>query len=193
MLEPRDGGQAGARRQDDVVRTEAAAVRQDELGAGAERGDSALDDGHTRVPAARGEGRQEGAVVDLVVARDLNASSQRRAQCGHEAAALAGAAPSRVQPERVLVGEEVVQAGAVRRIERDRHRAGGVVPDVVSRRALERGGEARPVAGSLQKERGERGLAELRLGDRREHAGGHPGRAVAPGRRRHNRHFMTVS
>ena len=42
-LEPADGGQAGAGRQDDVVRAKAAAVGQDELGAGTDGGHRALD------------------------------------------------------------------------------------------------------------------------------------------------------
>ena len=93
----------------------------------------------------------------------------------------------------MLVGEEVVEAGAVGRIERDRHRARRVVADGVAGGGLQRGGEGGPAAGALDEQRRERRLAELRLGDRGEHAGRHPRRAVAPGGRRDHRHFMTVA
>ena len=125
------------------------------------------------------ERAEERAVVDLVVARDLDAAAQGRAERGHEAAALAGTAAVGLEAERVLVGEEVVEAGAIGRIERDRHRARRVVADGVTGGALQRGGEGGPVAGALEQERGQGGFAELRLGDRGQHPGRHPRRAVA--------------
>ena len=193
-LETGDGGQAGPGRQDDVVRAEAAAVRQDELGPGSRRRPPCPRTNATpAVPAGRDERGEQGAVVDLVVARHLDAAAQRRAERGHERAALAGAAAPGLEPERVLVGEQVVEAGAVRGIERNRDRAGRVVADGLPGRLLERGGEAGPPACALEQQRGERRLAELRLGDGGEHAGRHPGRAVTPRRRCDDRHFMTVA
>ena len=192
-LQAGDGGQPGPGRQEDVLGTEAAAVRQDELGTGGHRRHRGLDEGHARAAAGRGERAEQGAVVDLVIARDLDAAAEGRAQRGHEAAALGGATAACAESQRVLVGEEVVEAGAVRRIECDRHRSGRVVADGPPRGALQRGDEAGPQARAVEEERGERGLAELRLGDGSEHAGGHPGRTVAPRRRCHDRHIMTVA
>ena len=99
---------------------------------------------------------EEGPVVDLVVARHLDAAAYGRAECRHQAPALARAAPLRVQPERVLVGEEVVEAGAIGRIERDGHRPGGVVADDLPAGVLQCGGKGGPEAGALEEERGER-------------------------------------
>ena len=192
-LEAGDGGQAGPGRQDDVVGAEAAAVRQDELGPGADGGHRALDERHARLAAGRDQRGEQGAVVHLVVARDLDPAPEGGAERGDERAALAGAAAQRGEAERVLVREEVVEAGAVGRIERDRDRAGRVVADGLPGRVLERGGEAGPQACALEQQRGEGRLAELRLGDRGEHAGRHPGRAVASRRRRDDRHLMTVA
>ena len=112
---------------------------------------------------------------------------------GTSAAALAGAAAVGLQPERVLVGEEVVEAGAIGRIERDRHRARRVVADGVTGGVLERGGEGGPAPGALHQERRQGRLAELRLGHRGQHPGRHPRRAVPPGGRRDQRHLMTVA
>ena len=64
---------------------EAAAVRQDELGPGLERGHGALDERHAAAPAGLDQRAEQGAVVDLVVARDLDAAAERRAERGHEA------------------------------------------------------------------------------------------------------------
>ena len=153
----------------------------------------ALDERHPAAAAGLGQRAEQGAVVDLVVAGDLDAAAQGGAERGDQAAALAGAAAVRLEAERVLVGEEVVEAGAIGRIERDRHRAGRVVADGVTGGGLQRGGEGGPAAGALHQERGQGGLAELRLGDRGQHAGRHPRRAVAPGGRRDHRHFMTVA
>ena len=192
-LEARDRRQPGPGRQEDVLGVEAPAVRQDQLGPGGHRGHRGLQEGHAGIAAGRGESAEQGAVVDLVIARHLDAAAQGRAECGHEAAAFGGAAAVRAESQRVLVREQVVEAGAVRRIERDRHRARGVVADGPPGGALERGGEAGPQPRALEEEGGERGLAELRLGDRGEHAGGDPRRAVTPGCRRDDRHIMTVA
>ena len=101
----------------------------------------------TRVPAAGLDERgEEGAVVHLMVAGDLDTAAQGGAQRRHEAAALAGAAPGGREAERVLVGEEVVEGGTVRRIEGDGHRARRVVADRVARGGLELGREGRPQA-----------------------------------------------
>ena len=109
--EPVDVAQSRPGRQDDVVRREAAAVRQDERGAVLQGGHGALDDRHAARPAGLGERTEQGAVVDLVIARDLDPAAQGRAQRRDEAAALAGAAAVGLQPDRVLIGEEVVEAG----------------------------------------------------------------------------------
>ena len=90
---------------------------------------------------------EQGAVVDLVVAGHLDAAAQGGAERGHQGAALTGALAPAAQPERVLVGEEVVEAGAVGRIERDRDRAGRVVAEGVPGDVLQRGGERGPAAG----------------------------------------------
>jgi hypothetical protein len=99
----------------------------------------------------------------------------------------------RLEAERVLVGKEVIEAGAIGRIQRDRHRARRVVPDVEARGVLERGGEGGPVTGAVHQQCDQGRLTELRLGDRGEHAGRHPRRTVASGSRRDHRHFMTVA
>ena len=192
-LEPADGGQAGPGRQDDVVRAEAAPVRQDELGPGADGGHRALDERHAGLPAGCDQRGEQGPVVHLVVARHLDPAAEGGAERRDERAALAGAAAPGDEAERVLVREEVVEAGAIGRIERDRHRAGRVVADGLPGRVLERGGEARPPACALEQQRGEGGLTELGLGDGGEHAGRHPGRAVTSRRRCDDRHFMTVA
>ena len=145
-LEAADGRQAGPGRQDDVVGVEAASVRQDELGPGADGGHRTLDERDAAVPAGLAERAEEGAVVDLVVARHLDPAPERGAERGHQRAALAGAAARGLEPERVLVGEQVVEAGAVGGIERDRDRAGRVVADRLLGRLFERGGEAGPQA-----------------------------------------------
>ena len=84
-LEAGDGGQAGPGRQDDVVRAEAAAVRQDELGPGVDGGHRALDERHARLPAGRDQRGEQGPVVDLVVARHLDPAAQRGAERGTSA------------------------------------------------------------------------------------------------------------
>ena len=93
----------------------------------------------------------------------------------------------------MLVREQVVETGAVGRVECDRDRTGRVVADALPGGALERRGEARPQARALEQEGSEGGLAELRLGDRGEHARGNPRRTVTPGCRRDDRHMMTVA
>ncbi len=185
--------EARAGRQHDVVRAEAAAVRQDERRTVVERGHAALDERHPAAAAGLGERSEERPVVDLVVARDLDAAAQGGAERGDQAAAFARAAAVRLEAERVLVGEEVVEAGAIGRIERDRDRAGRVVADVVTGGVLQRGGEGGPASGALHEQRGEGRLAELRLGDRGQHAGRHPRRAVAPGGRRNHGHRMSIA
>ena len=172
--QPVDGAQARADRQDDVVRAEAAAVRQDEPGPGFERGHAALDERHPAGAAGLGERSEKRPVVDLVVTRDLDAAAQGGTERGDKAAAFVGAAAVRSESEPVLVGEEVVEAGAIGRIECDRHRARRVVADVVTSGGLQRGGEGRPAPGAVDQQRGQGGLAELRLRDRRQHAGRHP-------------------
>ena len=172
---------------------EAAAVRQDQLGPGGHRGHRGLHERHARATAGRVERSEQGAVVHLVVARHLDPAAQGRAQRGHEAAAFAGAAPLRTEAERVLVRQQVVEAGAVRRIERDRDRPGGVVADGLAGRALEHRREAGPQARTLEQEGREGRLAELRLGDRGQHAGGDPRRAVTPRSGGDDRHIMTVA
>ena len=192
-LEAGDGGQARSRRQDDDAGPEAAAVGQLELGARGDGGHGAVDERDAGGAAGPDERVEQGAVVDLVVPGDLDAAAQRGAQCGHQGATLARALALGGQPERVLVGEEVIQAGAVGRIERDRDRAGRVVTDGAPGDALQGGGERGPAAGALEQEGGEGGLAELGLGDRGEHAGRHPRGAVAPGCGCHDRHLVTVA
>ncbi len=85
--------------------------------------------------------------------------------------------------QRVLVGEELVEGGAVRRIERDRERPGLVVADIVPGRLLQRGAVLLPAPGSLEQQFGQGRLSELHLGHRGQHAGGDPRGTVAPGGR----------
>ena len=172
---------------------EAAAVRQEERGPGLHGGHGPRDDVDGVAAAGLEERGQEGAVVDLMVAGDLDAAAEGGAQRRHEAAALAGAAPCRREAERVLVGEEVVEGGPVRRIEGDGHGARRVVADRVAGGGLEFGREGRPQGGALEEQRRECGLAELCLGHRRQHPGRNPRGAVVPGPRGHERHMMTVS
>ena len=79
---------------------------------------------------------------------------------------------ARVEPERVLVGEQVVEAGAVGRIERDGQRAGRVVADGSPGGRLERGGEGGPLRG--------RPRAAARSARTRRTAPRSPGRACRP-------------
>ena len=79
-LETGDGGQARPRRQDDGAGSEAAAVGQDELGSRGHGGHGAVDERDTGGAAGPDERVEQGAVVDLVVAGDLDAAAQRRAQ-----------------------------------------------------------------------------------------------------------------
>ena len=120
---PAMAGRPGPGRQDDVVRRKAAAVRQDELGTGLHGGHGALDECDAGCAAGLHQRAEQGAVVDLVVARHLDAAAQRGAQRGHEGAALARTPALGMQAERVLVGEQVVEAGPVGGIERHGHRA----------------------------------------------------------------------
>ena len=191
--QPVDGAEARAGRQHDMVRAEPATVRQDERRPAVERGDAALEERHPAGAARLGERSEERPVVDLVVAGDLDAAAQGGTERRDQAAAFAGTTAVCLEAERVLVGEEVVEAGAIGRIERDRHRACRVVADVETGGALQRGGESGPAGGALYEECGQIRLAELRLGDRGEHAGRHPRRAIPPGVGREHGHHMTIS
>ena len=155
-LEALDRRQPGPGSQEDMLGTQAPAVRQEELGPAGHRGDRGLREGHAGSAAGRGESAEQGPVVDLVIARDLDAAAQGRVERGHEAAALGGAAAVRTEPQRVLVRKQVVEAGSVRRIERHRHRARGVVADGPPGGVLERGGEAGPQPRALEEQFGER-------------------------------------
>ena len=70
-----DGGEAGAGRQDDVGGVEAAAVRQDERGPGLDGGHGPRDDVDAVAAAGLDERGEEGAVVHLMVAGDLDAAA----------------------------------------------------------------------------------------------------------------------
>ena len=148
--EPVDGAEAGPGRQDDVVRAEAAAVRQDEL--------RARPPARPRVPSTNVTPPRRQASASAPSSARLStwwspgtSMPPRRAglSAGTSRRHVAGAAAVGLEPERVLVGEEVVEAGAVGRIERDRHRARRVVADVVTGGGLERAGEGGPAAGAL--------------------------------------------
>ena len=86
-------------------------------------------------------------------------------------------------PQLVLVGQEVVEGGPVRRVHRHGERAGLVKADVEPGVVLEARGEVLPEGDAGQEEGGEGRLTELRLGDRGQHPGRHPGGAV-PARKR---------
>ena len=191
--EPGDGGEPRPGRQDDAVGSEAAAVRKDQRRTGLQCDHGPCCERDAAAAAGLGQRAEQRPVVDLVVAGDLAAAAQAGAERGDDAAALAGAATVRLEAERVLVGEEVVEAGAIGRIERDGHRARRVVTDGVTGGRLQAGGEAGPAARALHEERREGGLAELDLGDRSQHPGRHPRRTVTPGGRRDHRHLMTVA
>ena len=192
-LETGDTVQPGPGRQDDVVRGEAAAVRQDELGTSSEPGDRGPLESDARARAGLHEGTEQGAVVDLVVARDLHATTDRRAQRGDELPALRGAAAARLEPERMVVGEQVVQSGTVRGIERNRDRPGRDVAELPARLSFELLGESGPAPGALEEQGRERRFAELRLGDRGEHSRCDPGRAATTRLRCNQRHRMTIA
>jgi len=121
------------------------------------------------------------------------AAKKARAQRGDQPTALGGAAALGRQAEGALVREEVVDDGAIGRIERDRHRARRVVTEGAPRRRLQLGGEGGPEPGALEAQRRERGLAVLHLVDGGEHPGRHPPRAVVARVRRDDRHAMTVA
>ncbi len=92
----------------------------------------------------------------------------------------------------MVVGEQVVERGAVRRVERDGHRSGRHVTDVATRLSFERRGEGGPKPGAVEEQGRECRFAELRFGDRGEHAGRDPGRAAASGFGRDQRHLVTI-
>ena len=112
---------------------------------------------------------------------------------GAEGAALARAPALGIQAERVLVREQVVEAGPIGGIERDGHRSGGVVADGAPRLRLQGVDEGGPPSCALEQERRQGGFAELRLGHRGDHARRHPRGALAPGCGRHERHLMALA
>ena len=192
-LEAGDARQADAGRQHDVLAPQAAPVRQDQLGAVVHRGHGRRLEADAAGLTGLQQRGQQGAVVDLVVARHLDPATDGRAERRHQAAALGRVPAVRLEPERVLVGQEVVERGAIGRVERDGQRSRRVVADGEPRGLLQIGGEGRPQEGTAAQQGGELRLAELRLGDRGQHAGGHPGRTVAPRLRCNDRHLMTVA
>ena len=197
--QPVDGAEAGPGGQDDQVRAEPAAVRQDELGTGrrrgwrGQRGHGRFDERDAAPAAGLHQRAEERTVVDVMVAGDLDPAAQGGAERRDQGAALAGTPTVGFEAERVLVGEEVVEAGSIGRIERHGHGPRRVVADGVAGGALQRGGEGRPAPRPLDEESRQGGLAELRLGHRGQHPGRHPRRAVTPGGGRNHRHFMTVA
>ena len=188
-----DAGQAGSRRhQDDVGGRGGCRRRAPRTGlASTARTGPGRKVTPRRLPG-RHQGPQQGPVVHVVVTRHLDAPAHRRAerrdQLGGTRWRCAGAP---TQPERVLVGEEVVEAGPVRGVERHGQRPAGVVadladPDAASRAVANAGQRLAPSS----KQGGEGGLAELGLGDRGQHPGGHPAGAVTPGVGGDHRHLV---
>ncbi len=171
----------GPGRHDDVVGTEAAAIPELRHRTGGE-GPYGLGDEPDAAGTASGhQSAQQGAVVHVVISGHLDTPAQRRGQRRHQGAALRGGPPVCSAAQRVLVGQQLVEGGAVGRIERNRQRPGLVVADVVPRCLLQRGGEGLPALGRLEQQRGQGRLPELGLGDRGQHPGRHPGGTVAPG------------
>ena len=192
-LQAADVRGAGAGRQEDDVGAEAAAIgeRDGRAGRTGKEGDGRPGhELHAGGPAGGDEGRQEGTVVHVVVAGNLDPPAQHRGERRHQRPALRGRAPGGGAAQRVLVGQEVVEGGAIGRIEGDRQRAGLVVADVVARRLLQRGGELLPASGPLEEQLRQGRLTELDLGDGGQHPGGHPRGAVAPGRGGHQGHLV---
>jgi hypothetical protein len=108
--------------------------------------------------------------VDGAVARDLERQPHRGRQRGLGAAGLAGAQPLDREAEPLAVGVELVELLRLVAVARDDERAAEAQLDA------ELAAEGREAVERAQPEIEQRLLAELQLGDGREHAGG-----VAPG------------
>ena len=110
-----------------------------------------------------------------MVGRDVEREPHRRRERGLEPARLRGAQPLHRQPEpRAERGEAIERFGLVA-IARHHQRADRAVARIV-----ERGAEGRVAREALAPELQQFALAELGLGDRRQHAGGDVPRAGRP-------------
>src|SRR5205085_711660 len=131
------------------------------------------DDAHARVAGGAGQAVDQRARVDLAVARSEDAAGAGRGQPRLELPAGGGGQPARVEPEGTL---ELVQApkrfGLVA-VERDVERAVATVARRRTGLGLELRDERGERFGGGELEPDERLLAEVDLGDRHEHAGGH--------------------
>ncbi len=108
--------------------------------------------------------------------RHLDTAADRGGQGGHQPTALAWPSPVRRAAQRVLEGEELVEHGAVRGVDRHDEGAGRSSrcrPGVV----LELGGEVFQRAAPASTDRSPP-PRRMRLGDRGQHPGGHPRGAV---------------
>ena len=119
-----------------------------------------------------GERRDEAARVDGVVGRDLERQPDGRRERRLGAAGLRRAQALDLEPELAAEGEQPVELGGVVRVARDDERAGAPQARVPTGRVAELGAEGLEALGAAQPELEQRSLAEVRLGDRREHPGG---------------------
>ena len=145
--------------------------------------------GHTRdqagdrrpLPAGQGgaQGAEQAAVVDLVVAGHLGPALDPRGQGGNQLPAGPAAQAGHLEAEGVVEAEQIVDDGPVRRVQRHHDRAAPPEADVEPGVGLQLFGEGRPAGGACHQQRGQALLAVVRLGHRRQHAGGHPRGAAA--------------
>ena len=119
-----------------------------------------------------GEGGDELARVDGAVAGDVEREPDRRRERGLGAAGLAGAQPLDREAELAPVLEQLLELLGLVAVAGDDERAVEVELDA------ELGAEAGEPVERAEAEAEQLALAELQLGDRREHAGGVAPRAV---------------
>ena len=126
--------------------------------------------------AQRGD---EPARVDRVVARDVEREPHGRRERGLGAAGLARAQALDGQAERLAEGDQALQRLGLVGVARDHERA-AAAQGRVDPGARQLGAERLEPPRAAQAELEQRALAELRLGDGREHAGGDvPGAGLA--------------
>ena len=128
-----------------------------------------------------GQRRDEAARVDGVVAGHVERQPHGRGERGLGAARLARAQPLDREVELPAVGVELVELLGVVAVARDDQGAGAAQSGIAAGGLLELGAEGGEAGGRAEAEVEQRLLAELRLGDRGEHAGGVAPRAVLGG------------
>ena len=127
------------------------------------------------------QGGDEPARVDRVVAGDVEREPHRRRERRLGAARLARAQPRHVEAERLAHRDQPVERLRLVGVARDDQRAVAAQARVMPGGLGQLGAEALVRAGAAQPELEQLALAELRLGDGREHARGDVPRAGLAG------------